>query len=62
MQEDLKRLTNRYIAKTLTALSGIISEQSEKEIKHQFRYFENDVLLLLNVYTREHKNDNTTNQ
>ena len=51
-QDDIKRLFNRYIAKTLTNLQGHITPLIEKEIKSQFRYLEEDIRTLENIGTK----------
>lgn len=58
LQEILKQLTNRQIAKILTSIgeTGIMSPMLEREIKHHFRQLEHNVSTqLLNI--TEHKDN-----
>lgn len=56
MKEDIKRLTNRHIAKLLTSLEGSITPLVEQQIKRQIRFLEEDVLSTL-VTTRTTNNN-----
>ena len=43
-EQELKRLTNRAIAKVLVNLGESVSPVIQKEIKHQFRQLELNIL------------------
>jgi hypothetical protein len=47
MQKEIKRLTNRHIAKLLTSLEGSITPLVEQQIKRQIRFLENDISTLV---------------
>jgi len=60
MQKEIKRLTNRHIAKLLTSLEGSITPLVEQQIKRQIRFLEDDISTLVN--TRTETNEKSYNR
>ena len=46
--DELKKMTNRAIAKLLESLADTVPFLIKKEIKHHFRWYENNVRELIN--------------
>ena len=57
MQKEIKRLTNRHIAKLLTSLEGSITPLVEQQIKRQIRFLEDDISTLVNTGNKTNENN-----